>query len=169
MSHLRSIATTDPVPTPVAPLPPGARLQADLAALQAELIAGRAERDQLRGLRAALLADQLHLRVHRAATHAPLAAVAAARRDPRQELVDLKRNPFTARTRAADTPPAQPRGRAAGHPGRSRRRPPRSDHPQAIPAGDTGPDGGTPFSGAGTTRARVVEDSVLVRPPGITP
>jgi transposase len=128
----------------------------------------RAERDQLRGLLADLLAEQVQLRAQLADTQAQLAAVEAERHDTRQELVDLKRKPFSTRARSDDTPPAKPRGRAAGHPGTSRRRPTRIDHIQAIGAGDTCPDCGTPFTGAGATRERVVEDIVLVRPTVIT-
>jgi transposase len=168
MSRMRSIPTTKPVPAPDAPVPTVARLQADLAALQAELISVRAERDQLRGLLADLQASQVQLRAQLASSQAQLAAVEAERLDARQELVDLKRKPFTARTRSDTTTPAKPRGRAVGHPGSSRRRPTRIDHTQAIPAGDTCPDCGTPFTGAGTSRERVVEDIVSVRPTVIT-
>src|SRR6266542_1896982 len=164
LSRMRSIPTTDPVPAPAAPVPTVARLHADLAALQAELTSVRAERDQLRGL----LADLLQLRAQLADTQVQLAAVEAERHQTRQELVDLKRKPFTARSQSDSTTPAKPRGREAGHPGSGRPRPTRIDHIQAIPAGDTCPDCGTAFSGSGTTRSRVVEDIVLVRPTVIT-
>ena len=168
LSRMRSIPTTDPVPAPAAPVPTVARLHADLAALQAELTSVRAERDQLRGLLAELLADQVQLRAQLADTQVQLAAVEAERHQTRQELVDLKRKPFTARSQSDSTTPAKPRGREAGHPGSGRPRPTRIDHIQAIPAGDTCPDCGTAFSGSGTTRSRVVEDIVLVRPTVIT-
>ena len=168
MPRMRSIPTTNPVPAPDAPLPTIARLQADLAALQAEVISVRAERDQLRGLLADLQASQVQLRALLADTQAQLAAVEAERQDTCQELVDLKRKPFTARSRSDDATPAKPRGRPAGHVGSSRRRPSRIDHIQAIPAGETCPECGTPFTGAGTRRERVVEDIVLVRPTIIT-
>src|SRR6266540_2759546 len=161
LPQMRSIPTTDPMPTPAAPLAPVARLQAELTSV-------RAERDQLRGLLADLLADQVQLRAQLADTQAQLAAVEAERHQTHQELVDLKRKPFTSRLRSDDTTPAKPRGREAGHPGSGRRRPTRIDHIQAIPAGDTCPDCGTAFSGKGTTRERVVEDIVLVRPTVIT-
>jgi transposase len=168
LSRMRSIPTTDPVPAPATPVPTVARLQADLAALQAELTSMRAERDQLRGLLAELQASQVQLRAQLADTQVQLAAVEAERHQTRQELVDLKRKPFTARSQSGTTTPAKPRGREAGHPGSGRPRPTRIDHIQAIPAGDTCPDCGTPFSGSGTTRSRVVEDIVLVRPTVIT-
>jgi len=168
MSRMRSIPTTNPVPAPDALVLTAARLQADLAALQAELISVRAEREQLRGLLTDLQASQVQLRAQLADTQAQLAAVEAERQDARQELVDLKRKPFAARTRSDDTTPAKPRGRAVGHEGSSRRRPSRIDHTQAIPAGEVCPDCGTPFTGAGATRERVVEDIVLVRPTVIT-
>jgi transposase len=168
MSRMRSEATTTPSATPAASARTVARLHAELTAVRAELDTVRAERDQLRGLLADLLADQVQLRAQLADTQAQLAAVEAERQATRQELVDLKRKPFTTRARSDDTTPAKPRGRAAGHPGSSRRRPSRIDHIQAIPAGDTCPDCGTPFTGAGTRRERVVEDIVLVRPTIIT-
>jgi hypothetical protein len=168
MSRMRSRAKTDLAPAPPVPLPAGARPQADLAALQAEVTNLRAERDQLRGLLVDLHASLIQLRAQLADIQALLAAVEAERQDTHQELVDLKRKPFSTRSRSDDTTPAKPRGRAAGHVGSSRRRPTRIDHIQAIPAGDACPDCGTPFTGTGTTRSRVVEDIVLVRPTVIT-
>jgi transposase len=168
MSRMRSIPITNPMPAPDALVPTVARLQADLAALQAEVISVRAERDQLRGLLADVQASQVQLRAQLADTQAQLAAVEAERQDARQELVDLLRKPFTTRTRSDDTTPAKPRGRPAGHVGSSRRRPTRIDRTQAIGAGDTCPDCGTAFTGIGTSRERVVEDIVLVRPTVIT-
>ncbi len=168
MSRMRSFATTTPSVASSAPARTIARLQAELTAVRVELDTVRAERDQLRGLLADLLADQVQLRAQLADTQAQLAAVEAERHQTHQELVDLKRKPFTSRLRSDDTTPAKPRGREAGHPGSGRRRPTRIDHIQAIPAGDTCPDCGTAFSGKGTTRERVVEDIVLVRPTVIT-
>jgi transposase len=164
MLRMRSLSTTDPMPTSAAPRTTIARLQADLIALQAELTSVRAERDQFRSLLAEVLAEQVQLRAQLADTQAQLATVEAERQETRQELVDLKRKPFTARTQSDHTTPAKPRGRPFGHAGSSRPRPTRIDHIQAIPAGDTCPDCGTAFSGKGTTRERVVEDIVLVRP-----
>ena len=143
-------------------------LLAELVALRADLATVRAERDQLRGVLADMLADLAQVRAQLADTQAQLAAVEAERQQTRQELVDLKRKPFTVRSRSADTTPAKPRGRPVGHPGSGRSRPTRIDHTQAIPAGDTCPDCGTPFSGTGTTRERVVEDIDLVRPTVVT-
>jgi DNA repair exonuclease SbcCD ATPase subunit len=168
MSRMRSRATTDPLPAPPASADTVARLQAELTAVRVELDTVRAERDQLRGLLADLQASQVQLRGLLADTQAQLAAVEAERQQTRQQLVDLLHKPFTARTRSDDTSPAKPRGRAAGHVGTSRRRPTRIDHTQTIEAGDTCPDCGTPFTGIGTTRTRVVEDIVLVRPTVIT-
>jgi transposase len=168
MSRMRSRATTDPVPASPAPLSTVARLQADLDTLQAELTLARAERDQLRGLLTELHASQVQLRAQLVDTQAQLAAVEAERQQTRQELVDLKRTPFTARSRSDDTTPPKPRGRGAGHLGSGRARPTRIDQIQAIPAGDTCPSCGTAFSGIGTTRSRVVEDIVLVRPTVVT-
>jgi transposase len=165
---MRSLPTTDSLPTPAAPSPTVARLQADLAALQAELTSVRAERNQLRGILADVLADLALVRAQLADTQAQLAAVEAERQQTCQELVDLKRKPFTARSRPDHTKVAKPRGREAGHPGSSRLRPTRIDHTQAIPAGDTCPECGTPFTGSGTKRERIVEDIVLVRPTLIT-
>jgi transposase len=156
------------MPTPPAPLLTVARLQADLDAFQAELTQVRAERDQLCSLLADLHASQVQLRAQLADTHAQLAAVEAERQQTRQELVDLKRKPFTKRSRSDHTTPPKPRGRPVGHVGSGRARPTRIDQIQAIPAGDTCPDCGTAFSGIGTTRARVVEDIVLSRPTVIT-
>lgn len=168
MSPMRSEATTTPSAAPSASARTLARLQAELTTVRVELDTVRAERDQLRGLLADLLADQVQLRGQLAAIQAQLAAVETERQQTRQELVDLKRAPFTTRARSDDTSVAKPRGRAAGHPGSSRRRPTRIDHTQVIPAPDGCPDCGTAFSGSGITRERVVEDIVLVRPTIIT-
>jgi transposase len=168
MSRMLSRATTVPMPAPPAPASSVAQLQAELAAMRAELAILCAERDQLRGLLADLHASQVHLRAQLADTQTLLAAVEAERQQTRQELVDLKRTPFTARSRSDDTAPPKPRGRGAGHLGSGRARPTRIDQTQAIPAGDTCPDCGTAFTGIGTTRERVVEDIVLVRPTVIT-
>jgi transposase len=143
-------------------------LLAELAALRADLATVRAEREQLRGVLADVLADLALVRAQLADTQAQLAAVEAERQQTRQELLDLKRKPFTARSRSDETTPPKPRGRAAGHVGSGRPRPTRIDHTQAIPAPDTCPDCGTAFTGAGTTRDRVVEDIDLVRPTVIT-
>jgi len=168
MSRMRSFATTTPGAAPDAPEGTLARLQAELTATRVELDTVRAERDQLRGLLADLLASQVQLRAQLADTQAQLAAVEAERQATRQELVDLKRKPFTARSRADATSVAKPRGRPAGHVGSSRRRPTRIDQTQVIPAPERCPDCGTAFSGIGTTRERVVEDIILVRPTIIT-
>ena len=156
------------MPRSSAPLLTVARLQADLDVLQAELTQVRAERDQLRSLLADLHASQVQLRAQLADTQAQLAAVEAERQQTRQELVDLKRKPFAKRSRSDGTTSPKPRGRPVGHVGSGRARPTRIDQIQAIPAGDTCPDCGTAFSGIGSTRSRVVEDIVLVRPTVIT-
>jgi hypothetical protein len=132
------------------------------------LAAVRAERDQLRGALVDLLAEQVQLRAQLTQAQAHLAALDAERHELHQELLDLKRQPFTPRRRTTDTAPAKPRGRAAGHVGSGRSRPTRIDHTQAIPAGDTCPDCGTPFSGTGTTRERLIEDIDLARPTIVT-
>lgn len=165
MAGMRSFATTTTRgAAPDAPEGTLARLQAELTAMRVELETVRAERDQLRGLLADLHAAQVQLRAQLADVQNQLAAVEAERQDTRQELVDLKRKPFTTRSRADDTNVVKPRGRPAGHLGSSRRRPARIDQIQLIPAPERCPDCGTAFSGSGTTRARVVEDIVLVRP-----
>jgi transposase len=168
MSPMRSQATTAPSATPSAPARTLARLHAELTAVRGELDTVRAERDQLRGLLADLQASQVQLRAQLADLQAQLAAVETERQQTHQELVDLKRRPFATRARSDDTKVAKPRGRALGHPGSSRRRPTRIDHTQVIPAPESCPDCGSAFSGIGTTRERVVEDIVLVRPTVIT-
>jgi zinc-finger binding domain of transposase IS66 len=168
MSRMRCSATTDLMPVPPAPADMVAQLQAELLALRAELASVRAERDQLCGLLADLHASQVQLRAQLADTQAQLAAVEAEREQTRQELVDLKRKPFSTRSRSDDTAPPKPRGRPSGHVGSGRVRPTRSDQIQTISAGDACPDCGTAFTGIGTTRSRVVEDIVLVRPTVIT-
>jgi transposase len=168
LPRMHSIPTSDAMPTPAALAPTIVQLQADLATLQAELTSTRAERDQLRGLLADLQASQVQLRAQFVDAQAELAAVEAERHQTHQELVDLKRKPFTARSRPDTTRVAKPRGRAAGHVGSGRSRPARIDQTQTIPAGETCPECGTPFTGIGATRERVVEDIVLVRPTVIT-
>jgi transposase/cell division protein FtsB len=144
------------------------QLEAELAAMRAELAAVRAERDQLRAALTDLHASQLQLRAQLADTQAQLAAVETERQQTRQELLDLKRKPFVAHRSTTAEVPAKPRGRALGHAGAGRSRPTRIDRTQLIPAGDTCPDCGTPFTGIGTTRERVVEDIEVVRPTLIT-
>jgi len=161
-------ATTDLSTAPAVPAPLVVRLHADLTVVRGELVTVRAERDQLRGVLADVLAELAQLRAQLAQTQAQLAAVEAERQETHQELVDLKRKPFTPRPRPDDTILVKPRGRAAGHPGSGRLRPTRIDQTQAIPAGDTCPDCGTAFTGTGATRARVIEDIDLVRPTVVT-
>jgi transposase len=168
MSRMRSFATTAPSAVPDAPVRTVAHLQAELTAVRLELDTVRAERDQLRGLLVEMQASQVQLRAQLASSQAQLAAVEAERQDTHQELVDLKHKPFTARSRSDDILPPKPRGREAGHPGRSRQRPTRIDQTHLISAPERCPDCGTSFSGSGTTRERVVEDIVLVRPTVIT-
>jgi len=169
MQPMHSEAIIDPSATPYAPARAVARLQAELTAVQVELATVRAERDQLRGVLADILAEQVQLRAQLAQTQAQLAAVEAERQATRQELVDLKRAPFVPRQRQTDgAAAAKPRGRLLGHAGSGRSRPTRVDRTQAIGAGATCPDCGTPFTGTGTTRERVVEDIELVRPTVIT-
>jgi transposase len=143
-------------------------LEAEFAATRAELAAVRAEREQLRAALADLHASHVQLRAQLADTQAQLAVLETERHQTHQQLVDLKRTPFLAhRSRSSDAP-AKPRGRARGHAGAGRSRPTRIDQTQLIPAGDSCPDCGTPFTGTGTTRERVVEDIELVRPTRIT-
>jgi len=161
-------ATTDLSTAPAVPARQVVRLPADLTAMHGELVTVRAECDQLRGVLADVLAELAQLRAQLAQTQAQLAALEAERQATHQELVDLKRKPFTTRARSDDTKVAKPRGRPAGHPGSGRLRPTRIGHTQAIPAGDSCPECGTPFTGTGTTRARVIEDIDLVRPTVVT-
>jgi len=165
---MHSFSTTESTLSSAASALTITQLQADLATLQAELTTVRAEREQLRGLLADLQASQVQLRAQLADNAALLTAVEAEHQQTRQELSDLKRKPFTARSRSDHTKVPKPRGRPTGHVGSGRPRPTRIDQVQAIPAGDTCPDCGTAFTGIGTTRERVVEDIVLVRPTVIT-
>jgi transposase len=128
----------------------------------------RRENTQLRAVLADVLAELTQVRIQLAQTQAQLAAVEAERQELHQEVVDLKRKPFVPRQREDTPEQAKPRGRAPGHVGSGRSRPTRIDQIQAIPAGDTCPDCGTPFSGTGATRERVVEDIDLVRPTVVT-
>ena len=168
MLAMHSEATTDPSAAPAVPVSPVVRLHADLTVVRRELATVRAERDQLQGILADVLADLAQVRARLVDTQAQLATVEAERQATRQELVDRKRKPFITRSRSDDTTPAKPRGRPAGHPGSGRLRPTRIDHTRAISVGDTCPDCGTAFTGIGTTRERIVEDSELVRPTVIT-
>jgi hypothetical protein len=127
------------------------------------------ENAQLRAVLADVLAELTQVRTQLAQTQAQLAALEGERHDLHQEVVDLKRKPFASRRHASDAPvPAKPRGRAPGHLGSGRSRPTRIDQTQAISAPDTCPDCGTPFSGTGTMRERVIEDIDLVRPTVVT-
>lgn len=153
--------TTHPAVSPASAV---SRPEAEVALPCAELAALRAERDQLRSLLADALADLSQTRFLLAQTQEQLAALDAERSEIQQELVTLKRKPFTSRRRADPQAPAKPRGRAVGHPGSGRSRPTHIDHIQPIPAGENCPACGTPFTGNGTTRERIVEDIVLQRP-----
>lgn len=133
---------------------------------EVELATLRAERDQLRALLGDVLAELTQVRAHLTATQAQLAAVEAERHQTHQVLVELQRKPFTARRSRSSA--ARLRGRPVGHVGSGRLRPTRIDRTQPIPAGETCPDCGTAFSGAGVTRERVVEDIVLTRPTVVT-
>jgi hypothetical protein len=141
-------------------------METELAAVRAELAAVRAERDQLRAVLGDIRAELAQVRASLTDTQAQLAAVEAERHETRRALVELQRQPFTARP-ARSIPPRQ-RGRPVGHPGSGRPRPTRIDRIQPISAGDTCPDCGTPFSGMGVTRERVVEDIELRRPTVVT-
>jgi transposase len=145
----------------------------DLPAVLRELAALRSERDALRRERDALhatlgdaLAEVVQLRVQLRAALAQLDATEDERATTRQTLTDLQRRPFTRRPPTSATP--RPRGRPAGHPGSSRPRPTRIDQTETVPAGDTCPDCGATFTGAGVMRERVVEDLDLARPTVIT-
>lgn len=142
--------------------------QDDLAALQTELARVRGEREQLHAVLADVLAELAQLGVELAQTQAQLAAVKAERQEVHQELVDLKRKPFAAQRRIDDVPSTKPRGRPVGHPGSGRSQPLRIDHTPPIPVGQTCPDCGSAFRGAGTSRERVIEDIDLVRPTIVT-
>lgn len=144
------------------------RREAELATLRTELALVRAERDQLRGVLADALAELTQVRVQLAQTQEQLTQLDTERGELQQELVDLKRKPFLPRRRPDADSPAKARGRAVGHVGSGRSRPTRIDRTQPIPAGDTCPDCGTPFTGTGTSRERIVEDIVLVRPTVVT-
>lgn len=165
---MHSFATPSPSAVPSAPDCAVSRLQAELTAARDELASVRAERDQLRGVLADVLAELALLRAQLASSHAQLVAVEAERQQTRQELADLKRKPFGTKRRSDDAPPAKPRGRAAGHVGSGRQRPERIDRTQVISAPDTCPECGAAFSGMGATRARVIEDIELVRPTVVT-
>lgn len=156
------------VDTTTSTAPPAAigQLQAELMAMRAELDAVRAERDQLRTLLGDVLAELTQVRAQLTDTQTHLAAVEAERHETDLALVELKRKPFSARP--ARSIPARPRGRPAGHSGSGRTRPTRIDCIQPISAGENCPDCGTPFSGVGVTRERVVEDIELRRPTIVT-
>jgi transposase len=166
---MRSEAITSPSAAPDAPERALARLQAELMAMRAELTTVRAERDHLRGVLADLLAEQVQLRAQLAQTYVQLDAVEVERQATRQELVDLKCKPFVPRHKQTDdAAEAKPRGRPLGHAGSGRTRPTRIDRTQAIPAPESCPDCGTPFTGTGVFRERIVEDIILVRPTIVT-
>jgi transposase len=165
MPTMPMTATTDcGAAAPAAPdLPAVLR---ELAALRSERDALRRERDALQATLGDALAEVVQLRVQLRAALAQLEAIEDERAATRQTLTDLQRRPFTRRPPAAATP--RPRGRPAGHPGSSRPRPTRIDQTATVAAGDTCPDCGTPFTGGGVTRERVVEDIDLSRPTVIT-
>jgi len=90
---MRSEATTTARAAPSASARTLPRLQAELTAVRVELDTIRAERNQLRGL----LADQVQLRAQLVDSQAQRVAVETERQQTRQELIDLKRAPFTTR------------------------------------------------------------------------
>src|SRR3954468_14390935 len=103
-------ATTDLSTTLGGSAPLLAQLYAELATVRAELRSVRAEREQLHGLLADALADAVQLRVQLAQTQNHLAALEAERLETHQALVELKRKPFSTRSRSDDTTPLKPRG-----------------------------------------------------------
>jgi transposase len=150
--------TTELCPDSVAP--------PDQRALLVELASVRAERDQLRAVLGEVLAEVVQLRAQLAARQDQLAAVEAERQTTQQTLADLQHRPFKSRPAPPQSP--RPRGRALGHPGSGRTRPPHIDQTELIAAPDTCPDCGSALSGDGVRRERVVEDIDLSRPTVVT-
>lgn len=84
-----------------------------------------------------------------------------------QELEDYKQKPFRSRRRKRQSSASSQntkRGAQPGHAGHGRPRPQRIDETKTLPAGDACPACGTPFTGEGVTRERVIEDIIPVRP-----
>ena len=88
-----------------------------------------------------------------------------------EELNALKQEPFKSRRRKrqqSSQSSRSKRGAQPGHTGHGRQRPERVDQTESIPAGEVCPDCGTPFTGDGVTRERVIEDIIPVRPTRVT-
>jgi transposase len=160
-----------------------AELIAEVVHLRGENAQLRGENAQLRGENAQLRGENAQLRADLAAAYAQIAALTTALTEAQallaqlqtqqqtlqRELTDLKRRPFARRhPPAQDAAETRPRGRPPGHPGSSRTRPTRIDRTERIAAPDACPDCGTPCTGDGVERDRIVEDIEITRPTVIT-
>ena len=147
-----------------------AALAAANAQLGQALAAAQAQIAQLQQALADTEAEKRRLQNELAQAQATMAQLAADQERLRQENREFKQAPFTPRRRRASVRPATPqrRGRAAGHTGSGRKRPPRIDRYERIPLAATCPDCGTPFVGRPLERTRTVEDREPVRPTVIT-
>lgn len=134
-------------------------------AIQAQLAAVQAEVETLR-------AENTGLRVELQAAQQRVAELEGEKQRLSEELKALKQAPFQPRRRRKsqrkDAPPRQSGGRKAGHPGSGRTRPPQIDRTEFIPVGEHCPDCGMPLTGAGVQRERIVEDIEPVRPTQVT-
>lgn len=133
-------------------------IQAQLAALQGEVKDLRAENGRLR--------QELEAAQQR------ITELEEENQRLRDELNKRKQEPFTARRRrkpqGQDSAKSKRSGRKAGHVGSGRSRPTHIDHIEHITIGDHCPDCGTPLSGKGVKRERIVEDIEPVRPTRVT-
>jgi transposase len=145
-------------------------LVAENAQLRQDLAAAQAQIAQLQTALANAEAEQRRLQGELAQAQATMAQLAADQGRLRQENTELKQAPFIPRRRRSSggAPTQNRRGRAAGHVGSGRKRPPCVDRVERIPLDATCPDCGTPFAGRPLERTRVVEDIEPVRPTGIT-
>lgn len=145
---------------------------AETKRLRAELAAAQARIQELEAALGATYAERNRLRAQLADAQETIAQLMAENQRLEQEVKDLKQAPFKSRKRkrsaSSQRSKKRKRGRAAGHPGSGRKRPPEIDRTERIPAGDACPDCGTSFTGEGVERDRVVEDIEPIRPTIVT-
>lgn len=120
---------------------------------------------------ATLQAENARLRSELQAAQAHITELETELQQLRDELNQLKQAPFKPRRRRKSQRKSADRtqgGRQAGHPGSGRKRPERVDRTVRISAGDHCLDCGTPLTGDGVIRERIVEDIEPVRPTLVT-
>lgn len=146
------------------------QVPAEIGRLRDELAEAKAQICQLEAALSEASAERNRLEARLAEAQGVIARLMAENRRLQQEVADLRQASFKSRKRkrSRERAGSKKAGRPAGHPGSGRERPKEIDRTERIPAGDVCPDCGTPFTGEGVERDRVVEDIKPVRPTIVT-